>query len=661
MSESTKRSTSFRLVGHLAAKPIVAIAILAAHPTPTAIAFSRDSDAVRALEQLRSITPRRAVLVVYCPGVQPLTAAVRMLSAINDCDDALARTVAKRLERFDSALSAIREQLGLSVADLNSTLQGGFLVGWMPAPGASRRRFQSDRWTLVARRRPGDEPAIERLRTAILRQSAGAGMSIRRHAIAGLTVEQVTVEEEKLARISPRAVRRKGPRPPGMSPRIEAREFGEILRIERRALSLGLNRKFLFFTPSAAENLEPWVRAATDGTAQPTTDDDLASMVERAAASGTIVLALQAKPPAWVPLKQSKRERRLGPHPFHALLSQARSLNLVVSRQGRALLIDGEATLLPAPGWAARLIATLAEGADLDEADRCSVEIVVRADYGRLWRALHDVLAEGWPAVAMALDSFLAPPGAEDGVAAASLAETLGQTARFMLFRPTGHDGLRPRWAVAIDLKDPRRFAWFETRIDRLLGAFSVEIEHYDAGDHGRLTLREKVRTTTGSRMGLKLYTVRSPTRFAVANSRRALADAVGLGAPPGRLPDNDRESLAPSAARRGKEVKPAIALRYEIGDRPSQTFTLDGRLRRTIRTPSGAIELISPPVEGKPPKRPRPTKAGSPRAVLTATLAVKSEKKVGFVVTFRPLAKASEQVGSGRPAGQIKRPTIAE
>lgn len=618
--------------------------------------------------------PRRAILVVHCPNLQRLTRTWESLGPLRGLDDRWIGGTLKRLERIDDGFSRTwTQRLGLNAADLYAVLPGEVVIGWMPRASKTDAAFHADEWVLIARSSPDSETAARRLWQDMKNRLAPRGRSTRRSA-GGVSIEQIVWETTRKAQFS----NRRPPRIPGRHreeppSRIPRNGFGETVTVERHAMSLGFGNGLLYFSPSRAERLDPWIanRPGSYRTTRPT--ERLHTLIGQARGEGEAVLAIQAIPPAWVPPVESPREIRLGGNPLYVLLSQTRSLELVVARRDDRLSLDVRSTVLPPPGWLARLLATFGESASFSAAEDNTAEVVVNADIPRLWSTLGEVLAEGWPAVRVALDTFLAPLAGASGEGAAALAESLGTNARLLVFGPGAEDAGKASWALTVDLRDPQRFALLQPRLAQLLRTFACDLVDYEVTAEG--ALRERARATTGGvalRAG-QLHGAHSPTHFTIAGSRTALAKAIRTAHRPSNRPpdsagqaarvDTRRRSLSSlSAIQQGRG--PAIGLFYEAI--PGLTF--GGPARRLIRGPAGTIELISPPPD-EPKATPAPSKTErkrpatvrpQPAARLVGALVVESEKEVRLQLGLEILTDAGTAARPPKPR-VLREPVIQE
>jgi len=611
--------------------------------------------------------------VLYTPDFKDLARAIEAASRLSESPDPLAGSLGDRFERLRrNFFERWGARLGLSLEELREILDGEALIGWTPSGEPSKQgAFSPGEWVVVARRRPESDPAIARLwRKAAARAAKNARTVTRR--IRGAEVEEILWETTTETRISPKRRPKTSPRRPGRNPAkpIPPQSFGRITRVERQALSLARRGDLLFFAPGRAERLAPWIEAAA---VRPGTGGagDLGSLAADVAGLGRPVLLFRAIPPAWVPHSWSATERRLGGNPGRVFLSQVREVEGAASFDGKAFFLECRARVLPPPGWIARTAATLAGGATLSAPpDRCDAELAVCADFARLWATVRGVLGEGWPAVGGALDSFLAPLGGGRGEGAALLAATLGAKADFYLFPPETAEGERGGWAAALDLRDPEEFARFQPRLERLLATFSSGIAHYALDARGRLIPAEGAPTSPTLRFAPRLHLLRARHRFFIASDRASLEKTLQLPSPPrGRGPTGNisfTSGVVAFAEGRQSGLSPAIVARYVARNAQAGPTPLGGKVRRTIRTPGGTFELISPPRPGErvetKANRPRTSAARrAPRAEFTWGLFVESEKtlllRVGLEIETGPPAAAPN-----RPPRLVpKRPTIQE
>jgi len=622
-----------------------------------AAAWSNDASA----GSLLASVPRQAILVFYCPSLERLAGAWELLAPVRHTKDFGLTLASEELKRVDKEfLGAWAERLGLTMDDLTRALPGEVMVGWLPRLSQRSAAFDADNWVLVARRSTDRDEALLGLWQRVTARAAKEGKIVRR-PVGGIAVEEVLWEERGGAQLSPGHGSRKRSAFGEGSGRSESQTFSGIIQVEKRGMSLGTSEQYVFFAAARAEVLEPWIRAAVEGLGAAGSSDRLRSLVREGGASGEPVLAVKVTPSAWVAPVVSETERRLGGHPLNVLLSQLRSAEAVMTQRGDQLFLDVEATVLPTPGWVARLLATLGDGAGFSGGSDCSEEISLRANFPQLWKTLRTVLMEGWPAVGMALDLLLAPLGGERDEGIAQLATTLGSHAAMFVFRPTENDDPSRTWAFALEVNDPTRFAHFEPRLELLLGTFSHVPVHYTVTADGRLQLRSRAAATTAPATAPRLHLARWDSHFAIAGSPAALQRAVrAVSARPAE--SVDPAGPHPSLALLGESwqgKRPAMIVYHEVMPGAAGKLSFGGQTHRVVRTQHGTFELISPPAEGettgtqKRGERPDPAaikdkELVSPVAQLAAALVVESENSVRLRVGLRCLE------GGG---GETKRP----
>jgi hypothetical protein len=625
---------------------------------------------------LQAIAPRQAVLVCYCPSLERLGETWNLFVPLLDSDDILLGTASAGLEELDKGFLRVwSARGGVTMGDLAAALPGEVLLGWMPRSSKGGAAFRADDWVLIARRLRDRDEAVRNLWQRVVSRMAKGGQS-ERLQLAGVAVEQVTWEENTPSELTvPRS--RKGhtaPREFGASDGAKSISFDGIRRIERRALSLGLSENLVFFSPSRAERLGPWIAAAVEHTGAVGLNAGLRRTIQGSNEAGELVLALQATPPAWASSAQTDVERRLGARPDNVLLSQARLLNGVIARRGDQIILDAEATVLPMPGWAAQILATLGDGAAFSATDNLVGEISVRADLSRLWTTLHGVLDEGWPVVGFALDTFLAPLGGQNGDGAALLAATLGIRAATFSFRPSRTDEIGRSWAIAVEVRDRERFAQLEPRLETLLETFTFAPARYDVGPDGRLRGRAQTAATSAPAVVPRLCVAQWNSYFIIGGSRGALEKAIqAVSAKPAIAANPVRLRLLTDLLRVSRtERRPAIAFYSEATAGLAGGRVVGGRVRRTIQTPDGEIILDSPP-----PPRPSPSgRSSSPPTKSSAAVApnllarlvgavvVESENSVRIRVGVQPVGAQTPGPPSNvkrPPASGEKRPTIQE
>ena len=547
--------------------------------------------------------PPRAILTVYCPDFAR-------------AGEALERLATLRGTRVP-ATTVLPEEIGVTWQDLARVFPDGALIGWMPRLSARAAAFAPEGWVLVARRRPENEAALLGLWSQVAGKVA-PGRRIERRRIGGVAVQEVAWERTRESSLSPRRPRnlpkeyRESP-PPRLSPEA----FGEVAAVERRALTLGQSDAYVFFAPSRAETLAPWIEAlAPKPRLGPTPDEQLRALLAGRDAR-EVVLALVAAPSALVP--PDAEPHRFGPPPRYVLLSQTRSLAAVLVRRDSGFGLHAKAAFLPPPGWMARLLEGLRPGAAVAGGGERALDVAVRADFTRLWAQCRAALDEGWPAVGVALDSILAPLEAGGGVA--RFMTTLDGAARFLMLRNPG-DGAA--WACALALRDRQGFAAFEPGLDRLFSFFGFVPEHYSVRSDGRIAPRAEAAPTSAPALAPRVHIAVTDTQFVAAGSRAALEEALRVAAPgPGR--DG------------GSDARAAVSAYYELRDGPAARRLINGPLRRTIQTPSGPIDLVSPPSANEiAAGSATPEAAGPPRAVITGALTIESEKSIAVDVEIR-------------------------
>ena len=622
-------------------------------------------------QTLLGLAPRQAILVCYSPNLAQLADAWEVLAPLRRSDNPVFAPFSDGLEQLDRRfLQVWGGRLGVTMTDLAQALPGEVLLGWMPRASADGRAFQPDEWVLVARRSPGRDDGIRELWRRIALKIGPSGRSENKQ-IAGVAVEQVAWEVVVPSELTaPRRPNRNRDLPRDFAqPRgAKSATFSEIRRVERHAFSLGWGETLVFFAASPAERLSPWIAAALQRGETAGLGASLRQSLREANAAGQLVLALQAIPPAWVAPAQSDAERRFGARPENVLLSQIRSLQLVASRRDNQLVFDLQATVLPLPGWIAQILATFGEGTAFSAGDNSLAELSLQADLGRLWTTLHAILVEGWPIVSVAVDMFLAPLGGEQAQGVAQLAATLGFQLALFVFHPTTTGEIGRSWAIAVEVRDRERFAQVEPPLERLLQTFAVAPAHYDVAADGRLRARAQATATTQPLMLAGLHIAQSQSHFVVAGSPVALQQAVGslLQRPrPAGLAALDRRlaDLMPQSSA----VRPAVVFHDEVMADSANGMALGGRLRRTIRTPDGVIELDSPlPDAAAPPRSPSPSEkplalaASRPIARLLGAICVESENTLRLRVGLESLASRASAPSQAPP--QMKRePTIQE
>jgi hypothetical protein len=633
--------------------------------------FSRAADGEALAATLSTVAPRQAVLVCYCPNLRRLSDTWDLFAPLRDSNDTLLGQASGRLGQLDKKFLRVwTERLGCTMSDLAGALPGEVLMGWMPRISASGAAFEPHGWVLVARRLPGRDEAIQGLWQRVVSRMAKGGR-IERRQIGGVAVEEVVWENDSPAELTVQGRSKKKIGSPTYSALPGERKsvsFDEIRTVERRAVSLGLSEQFVFFSPSGAERLEPWIRAALERRGAAGQTDGFQALIREANRTGELVLAIQTTPPAWVPSVETEAERWLGARPDRVLLSQIRLLNAAISRRGDRIVLDAQATVLPPPGWIAQLLGAFAEGAAFSAADDAVGELSARADFGRLWTTLHAIVAEGWPAVGLALDLFLAPLGGERGEGAAQLAATVGGEAAMFAFRPTRTEDIGRSWAIALPLRDRERFALLEPRLEQLLQTFAFAPAHYDVAADGRLRARAQATATTFSTMIPRLHIAQWDSRFVVAGSQTALEKAIHAvsGKTMADGVSTRSRALSEPVSDSGPR-RPAMVFYNEMLENSLGGVPLGGRTRRTIRTPEGTIELDSPPPEpgmstrqSLPPATQPTTVASTPIARLVGAFIVESENSVRLRIAVEPLGSRSGEVKRPPSAGR-KEPNIQE
>jgi hypothetical protein len=616
-----------------------------------------------ALGPLSRIVPAQAVLVVYCPDVARLGDAVAMLQPLSQADDPVLRPVLKSFDEKGPLTIRLRgKDTGLTLHELAGALPDGAAVGWMPRLAGANVAFDSDNWVLVAPRRAGSDEALRRLWRQVAARVA-PGSSVAQRQISGVAAEEVAWEDMKgkaqgdVAR--PKLEGFAGEPPP----RVRAKDFNRGASFNRRAVSFALTDRYAVFAGSPAESLAPWLAAMTPKSAPAgPSRPPLEPLLARTANAGALVLAAHAKPSAWAPLET--KPGRFGANPGHVLLSQARSVEAVVTRSGEELSLHATATFLPPPGWVARILATLVGGAALTNAPDRTTEIALSADYPRFWTSLQDVMAEGWPGIGVALDTLVRSLLGNPSDNMSRLLGTWGYELRFLAFRePPGREG-EPMWALLIALRDPQAFARFEPGIVRIFQTFAFVPVRYDLEAGGRLVPRAEATATSASGFAPRVHVATTRSHFAAAGSALALQKALAAAAnrsdrtsPPVTLAGQTPSAAAPDAGRA------ALVLHYEIADHPSARFTFGGNFRRTVRTPDGTFDLFSarPDAspnnaaaqnaaaqnavarpEGRATTAPPPAAAApsKPIATLTGSLTVESERSLLLQADLRLLGR---------------------
>jgi len=618
------------------------------------------------------IPPRQAILVCYCPNLERLFETCDTLTPLSDSDDALLGPATARLQRLDKELLQVwAKRLGVTKNDVTGALPGGILVGWMPGDSPNAAAFERDNWVLLARRSPEREQAIRELWRRVVANKANEAR-LEHLQIGGVAVEQVVWEESSEAELTARG-RLRTPQSDleGVAPKTGQKpgSFSQVTKVRHRALSLGLSEEFVFFTPSRADRLGPWIRAA--GERQTTTEQSNRpfAWIGNASSAGELILAIQAVPPAWVPPVETALERYLGPHPEHVLFSQARSLEAVVTGRGDQIVLEAKARLLPPPGWLARIVGTLSEGAAFSAAPDAVAELCVCADFERLWPTFHAVLTEGWPAVAVALDTFLAPLGGEQGEGMAPLAAALDREVAMFSFPAAEGDDMTGSWAIAVQLRDRERFAFFEPRLERLLQTFSFVTARYEVMADGRLEIRGESAATTAPMRLPRVHVAQWGLHFLVAGSPNALEKAIvavsgGQVASQVAVGSKLLSAVLPYA---WSERRPSIVASVEILPHSPGGRLFDKQMRRTIRTPGGIIVLDSPPRELRtsvpshlPSVKSPETAAPKPVARLTGALVVEPESSVRVMIGLQRPDWQGGDFRRPRP-GRPKEPTIQE
>ena len=566
-------------------------------------AGSRAGAATSAIESspgsLIAAAPRQAVLVCYSPSLERLAGAWEVLAPLRQSEDPLLGIVSFNLAQIDEGFLRVwAGRFGLTLNDLARLLPGGVMVGWTPHVSKKEARFESDEWVLVAQRSPGRDQAIRAVWQQLIARVAKEPR-IERHNVEGVSIDQVVWEEVLEARLGPK----RRPRVPGferevLSQREESATFNDVVRSVPLAISLGLSEQYVFFTPSRAQTLVPWIRSTLAGQAYAGPTERVSALMRQMSGTGDVVLALRATPPGWVPSSESAAEKRLGAHPLHVLLSQVRSVEAVLTQRGNQVKLEAQATVLPPPGWIARLLGTFIEGAAVSGVENSSGEISVCADFAQFWKTLHIVLYEGWPVVAIALDLFLGPLSGEGGGGMTQLTTALGARATWFGFRPTSPNEIGHSWAVAGDLRAPDQFAHLEERLERFLENFSYAPIHYQLGPDGRLMLRAGIEPSTAPLRRPRLHVIQWGSHFVAAGSRPAMERAMHAVSNP--QPPASTLSPWPLFRESWQGRRPSIVLYQELTPGPPDGMMGDGRMRRTIRTTKGTFELISPPKGAK-------------------------------------------------------------
>jgi len=621
---------------------------------------------------LFALAPRQAVLVCYCPDLERLSETWRLLSPLRESEDTLLDPAATRFRRLDEEfLQVWAKRLGLTMSDIARALPGEVLIGWMPRIPSTVAAFKPDDWVLVARRSPGRDEAVRELWRRAVANMARGGRTERR-SIGGVAVEQVVQEGALPSEMTaPRRSQKSRSRPmdPAAPNKSESASFGEVRKVERRALSLGLSGEHIFFAPSRAERLEPWIHAAIERQGTIGQNNRLSVLLAGIKNEGELALAIEATPPAWVPPVASETERRLGAHPEHVLFSQARSLEGAVFRRGDQIVFDAQVTLLPPPGWAAQILGTLTEGAAFSTPDGAIAELCVHADFARLWTTLRTVLAEGWPAVGFALDTFLAPQGGKRAEGMGQLMATWGGEAAMFAFRPAAAEERRRSWAILLQLRDSEQIALFDLCLKNVLQTFSRVPAIYNVSADGRLQVRTQPAPTTTAATLADVHIAHRDAHVAIAGSRAVLEKVISapsLQPKASRIPEGSKwMSVLFPDSRSGR--RPSIVLRKEIFSHSADGLFLGGRTQRIIRTPDGTITLDSPPPEAGDSGRPAPPiakppapLASEPLARLLGALVVESENSVRARMCLQPLG--SQNVEAKRPRLESqKRPVMQE
>ena len=601
--------------------------------------------------------PRRAVLVVYCPNARRLAEAWESIAGLRDLKDWVLGGLGARLERIDETfVRRWADRLELEPGELSAAVAGEALIGWMPRVSATDAAFDAREWVFVGCVEPAGESAIRRLWSRAVERRAPGGRVSRRQ-LGDVSIEQVVWEETLHTRVDspapPRIEGRSDDEPPDRIVRGEG--VGDLTRVEQRAMSIGLGGGRVYFTPSRSESLEPWLAAGSGPRGAVRATERMRALIAQTRDDGEIVLALQARPPAWVPPVESAGEHRLGTNPVHVLLSQVRAIELALTRRGGLLRIDAQAMMLPPPGWLARLLGPLEPGASRSLPDDGAVEVVVRADVSRLWQAFREVLAEGWPAVGAAIDTLLAPLGESPGAGPARVAATLGPEVRLRVCGKDAQHPAQPRWALAFDLRDSEGFARCEPQLVRLLETFAPGTVTYEVAPDGALRERVQMTTAVVSQHARRLHVARSPSRFVVAGSRGALAVALQ------GVPRQQTETPALAIGAQGQQ--PSVLVHYES----SAGETVGDGVRRIVRGPSEAIVLISPPPEGGATNAAAPAPTGDavsgaspPVGRLAARLTVESPTEVRLEIGLQiPGRDAAASLPPRPPTG--KGPVIQE
>ncbi|MCX8035968.1 MAG: hypothetical protein N3D11_02715 [Candidatus Sumerlaeia bacterium] len=607
---------------------------------------------------LLSAAPRQAVLLLYTPNLERLAAAWMLAEPLRQTDDWLARWIASPLDALDRRLlSSWRDRTGLALSDLARALPGEVVIGWMPAGGEKSSPPHMENWVLMARRDSNRDDVLREL-WRHLATRAGAAGRVERRAVGPAAVEELIWAESTAAPpATPRRPRSPGDRP--ASPAPDTSLFQEIQKVERRAFSLGLSERYVFFAPTRAETLSPWVRAAVEGTGAAGRTERLDLLLRDCGRSGEPLLIIKATPPAWVASSESEKERRFGANPARVLLSQTRSLHAVLTRQGNAVQLDAEATVLPPPGWAARLLATLKTGAAVSADNACRSELVFRADLPELWKALRSVLMEGWPTVAAALDLFFAPLGGERGEGIGQLASTLGDKALLYGFHLADSAGAGGGWALALAVRQTAAFADIEPRLADFMATFGHPPVRYTVSESGKLVPRAESPATTASAYLPRIHTAMWDGHYFVAGSKGALEQAM-------RAVAAQSKAVPVGAA--------SIALRHEVDEAGEGFGPFGGRVRRTIQASDGTLlELISPPkafgslpatVAAEPP-RPSPdekTKSTAPPlACLSASLTVQSANIIRIQIRLDSHAEPARVESKVPRATSLKQPRMEE
>ncbi len=607
---------------------------------------------------LLDAAPRQAVLLLYTQNLERLAAAWTLAESLRGTDDPLARAIVSPLDALDKRLlRSWSDRTAFRVQDLARALPGEVVVGWMPPVGGKATLPDIEDWVLLARRDSNRDDAVRELWRRIAAHAGPAGR-IERRMVGPAAVEEVVWAESTAAPpATPRRPRLPGGRP--ATPPPDTSLFQEIQKTERRAFSFGVTEHYMFFAPSRAETLSPWIRAAVEGAGAAGRNDRLDSLLRDCGRSGELVMVIKAAPPAWVPASESEKERRFGANPARVLLSQTRSLHAVLTQQGDALQLDVEAAVLPPPGWAARLLAPLKTGATVSTDDACRSQVVFRADLPEMWKAFRSILMEGWPTVAAALDLFFAPLGGGRGEGIGQLASTLGDEAALYVFCNSDESAAASDWALAVAVRQPAAFAEIEPRLAGFLATFGHLPVRYDVAEGGALVPRAESSAATASMYLPRIHTALWNGRYLVAGSKDALEKAMRAAAA--------RSKAVPVSAA-------SIALRHKV-DEAGQVFGPFGAAtRRTIQAPDGTVlELISPPKAAGgspaavPAEAPHPLPDGKNKsealslAHLMASLTVQSANSVRIQIRLDSSPKSAGVESNISRSTSPKRPRLEE